>query len=212
MLLISLEQWRALVGVVDAGSYALAAEALGKSQSSVSYAVAQIEERTGVQVFRIQGRKAILTAEGKALYLRARYLLAEAGRLEKAAAQMALGHEAELDRGRHFDLRIPLAQHTDICSAQTDERWETRAILGEKIWLDRDVTAIRDDHLRAVRWIATGSSLCSVPLIIGLVWLDPWATAFGAAGMFFGQAWLLDRFAWLYETKRSCSSDVGRHG
>lgn len=115
-------------------------------------------------------------------------------------------------RGRHFDLRIPLAQHTDICSAQTDERWETRAILGEKIWLDRDVTAIRDDHLRAVRWIATGSSLCSVPLIIGLVWLDPWATAFGAAGMFFGQAWLLDRFAWLYETKRSCSSDVGRHG
>ncbi|CAD7047688.1 hypothetical protein RHAB21_03814 [Pseudorhizobium halotolerans] len=96
--------------------------------------------------------------------------------------------------------------------AQTDERWETRAILGERIWLDRDVTAIRDDHLRAVRWIATGSSLCSVPLIIGLVWLDPWATAFGAAGMFFGQAWLLDRFAWLYETKRSCSSDVGRHG
>ncbi|HEX2147497.1 MAG TPA: DUF6653 family protein [Pseudorhizobium sp.] len=25
---------------------------------------------------------------------------------------------------------------------QPDERWETRAILGEKIWLDRDVTAI----------------------------------------------------------------------
>ena len=85
-----------LVGVVDAGSYALAAEALGKSQSSVSYAVAQIEERTGVQIFRIQGRKAVLTAEGKAVYLRARYLLSEANRLEKAAAQMALGHEAEL--------------------------------------------------------------------------------------------------------------------
>lgn len=96
--------------------------------------------------------------------------------------------------------------------AQTDERWETRAILGEKIWLDRDVTAIRDDHLRAIRWIAIGSSLSSVPLIIGLVLLAPWATAFGVAGMFFGQVWLLDRFVWLYETKRSFSSDTGRNG
>lgn len=96
MGLISLEQWRALVGVVEAGSYALAADTLGKSQSSVSYAVGQIEERTGVELFRLQGRKAVLTSEGKALYLRAKFLLAEADRIEKAAAEMAVGHEAEL--------------------------------------------------------------------------------------------------------------------
>lgn len=96
MNFISLEQWRALVGVVDEGSYALAAEALNKSQSSVSYAVGQIEERTGVPLFQIRGRKAVLTIEGKALYLRARYLLSEAARIEKAAAEMAAGHAAEL--------------------------------------------------------------------------------------------------------------------
>ncbi|MCF6370954.1 LysR family transcriptional regulator [Rhizobium halophilum] len=131
MLLISLEQWRALVGVVDAGSYALAAEALGKSQSSVSYAVAQIEERTGVQVFRIQGRKAVLTAEGKALYLRARYLLSEATRLEKAAAQMALGHEAELRLAA--DIMFPPAMLIEAIQRHAADRQTVRVEVFETV-------------------------------------------------------------------------------
>ena len=35
---VSLEQWRALIAVVEAGGYAQAAEALHKSQSAVTYA------------------------------------------------------------------------------------------------------------------------------------------------------------------------------
>jgi DNA-binding transcriptional LysR family regulator len=41
---ISLEQWRALVAVVDDGGYAAAAEAIHKSQSAVTYAVQQVEK------------------------------------------------------------------------------------------------------------------------------------------------------------------------
>ncbi len=93
---ISLEQWRALVAVVDAGGYAQAAEALNKSQSTVSYAVGRIEDLLGVRAFEVQGRKAVLTAAGQALCRRARALLEEAGRLERAAGQMAAGWEAEL--------------------------------------------------------------------------------------------------------------------
>jgi DNA-binding transcriptional LysR family regulator len=40
---ISLEQWRALVAVVDEGGYAAAAEGIHKSQSAVTYAVQQVE-------------------------------------------------------------------------------------------------------------------------------------------------------------------------
>ena len=40
---ISLEQWRALLAVVEAGGYAQAAEALHKSQSAITYAVQKIE-------------------------------------------------------------------------------------------------------------------------------------------------------------------------
>lgn len=93
---ISLEQWRALVAVVDTGGYATAAEAMNKSQSTVSYAVRRIEELLGVELFTIAGRKAVLTDAGRVLYRRARTLVDEASRVEAAGAGLAGGWEAEL--------------------------------------------------------------------------------------------------------------------
>ncbi len=93
---ISLEQWRALVAVVDHGGYAQAANALNKSQSTLSYAVRRIETLLDVQVLAIQGRKAQLTAAGHMLVRRARALIEEASRLERAAALAAAGWETEL--------------------------------------------------------------------------------------------------------------------
>src|SRR3954467_3749718 len=93
---ISLDQWAALTAVVDAGGYAKAAETLHKSQSSVTYAVQQIESLLGVKAFAIQGRKAALTPAGQLLYRRARVLLEEAAGLEKAAKSASAGWEAEI--------------------------------------------------------------------------------------------------------------------
>lgn len=93
---ISLDQWRAFTAVVDAGSYAKAAETLHKSQSSVTYAVQQVESLLGVQAFRIEGRKAVLTPTGELLYRRARYLLDEASALEQASQRLSAGWEAEI--------------------------------------------------------------------------------------------------------------------
>jgi DNA-binding transcriptional LysR family regulator len=93
---ISLDQWSALVTVVEAGGYARAAEALNKSQSAVTYAVQKLENLLGVEVFEIQGRKAELTATGRLLYRRAKLLLDEAGGLERAARTLSAGWEAEI--------------------------------------------------------------------------------------------------------------------
>jgi len=93
---ITLEQWRALTAVVDAGGYAQAAAVMHKTQSSVSYAVQKLESVLGVEVFNVQGRKAVLTPTGQLLYRRARYLLDEAGALEKAAKKLSAGWEAEI--------------------------------------------------------------------------------------------------------------------
>ncbi len=93
---ISLEQWRALIAVVDAGGYAQAAEALHKSQSSVTYAVQRIEAQLEVKAFEIVGRRAQLTPVGQMLYRRARALVDEAGQLEKAARGLSAGWEAEI--------------------------------------------------------------------------------------------------------------------
>jgi DNA-binding transcriptional LysR family regulator len=93
---ITLEQWEALIAVVDAGSYAKAAERLNKTQSTVTYAVQKIESLLDVKAFDIVGRKAVLTPTGQLLYRRARVLLEEAGGLETAARRLSAGWEAEL--------------------------------------------------------------------------------------------------------------------
>jgi len=93
---ITLDQWRALAAVVEAGGYAKAAETLHKSQSTVTYAVQQIEAQLGVQAFRIEGRKARLTPTGELLFRRARYLLEEAAGVERSARRFSAGWEPEI--------------------------------------------------------------------------------------------------------------------
>ncbi|MGE0387094.1 MAG: LysR family transcriptional regulator [Gammaproteobacteria bacterium] len=93
---ISLDQWRTLVAVVDAGGYAQAAARLHKSQSTLTYAMQKLQRLLDVEVFEIRGRKAVLTAAGQVLYGRARALMEEAARLERAAATLAAGWEPEL--------------------------------------------------------------------------------------------------------------------
>jgi DNA-binding transcriptional LysR family regulator len=93
---ISLEQWRALIAVVESGGYAQAAEALHKSQSAITYAVQKLQSSLKVKAFEIEGRKAKLTPTGQMLYRRAKALFEEAGRLETASRAVSAGWEAEI--------------------------------------------------------------------------------------------------------------------
>ena len=93
---ISIEQWRCLVAVVDAGGYAQAAAVLRKSQSAITYGVQKLEALLGVKALAIVGRKARLTPNGEVLYRRAKTLLEEASALEGAAGHLAAGWESEL--------------------------------------------------------------------------------------------------------------------
>lgn len=93
---ISLDQWNALVSVVESGSYAKAAERLFKSQSTLTYAIQRLEELLGVKVFELRGRRAVLTPTGELLYRRGRSLVEEAARLERTASELAQGWEPEL--------------------------------------------------------------------------------------------------------------------
>lgn len=93
---ITLDQWRTLIAVVEAGGYARAADQLHKSQSTLTYAVQKFERLLGVKVFEMQGRKAVLTAGGQVLYRRGKMLMEEALRLERVAAGLAAGWEPEL--------------------------------------------------------------------------------------------------------------------
>lgn len=121
---ISLDQWRALLAVIDEGGYARAAEALRKSQSSISYAIGQLESQLGIRVFELQGRRAVPTAAGQLLYRRARLLLDEAAAVEQAACRLAAGVEAELRLA--VDLIVPAPLLLPCLARFTEQFPETR--------------------------------------------------------------------------------------
>ena len=93
---VTLDQWRTLQAVVDHGGFAQAAEVLHRSQSSVSYTVARMQEQLGVPLLRIDGRKAVLTEAGDVLLRRSRQLVKQASQLEDLAHHMEQGWEAEV--------------------------------------------------------------------------------------------------------------------
>jgi DNA-binding transcriptional LysR family regulator len=128
---ITLEQWRSLVAVVDAGGYAQAAEVLHRSQSSVTYAVQKLESSLNVKAFEIQGRKAVLTATGQTLYRRARALLEDAGGLERAARKVTAGWEAEISLA--VEVLFPTWLLLECLSRFGSESPETRIELFETV-------------------------------------------------------------------------------
>lgn len=93
---VTLEQWRTLMAVVDFGGYAQAAEALHKSQSSISYTVTKLQEQLGMVLLHIEGRKAVLTPAGQALLQRSRHLLDHAVELEQVASSLQQGWEPQV--------------------------------------------------------------------------------------------------------------------
>ncbi len=93
---ITLEQWYALVAVADLGTVAAAAEALNKSQSTVSYALSRLNKALPSPAFEAQGRGLKLTALGELLLKRARRLINDAEDTERLAAQFITAGSLEL--------------------------------------------------------------------------------------------------------------------
>lgn len=112
---ISLEQWLVFKTVVDEGSYAAAAEALNKSQSSISYILARLDDLLPAPVLELRGRKAELTEAGHALYRQAATLLEQARLVEQAAKYFASGWEPEVTLA--VDALTPMSPL--LCGLQT---------------------------------------------------------------------------------------------
>lgn len=92
----TLEQWSVLRTVVDAGSFASAAGQLNRSQSSVSYAINQLQERLGIALLQTEGRSARLTAAGQTLLAEVTPLIEDMRRLEARGRSLSAGHEARV--------------------------------------------------------------------------------------------------------------------
>lgn len=92
----TIEQWMVLQTVVEEGSYARAAERLCRSTSSVSYALTLLQDRLGVELLEIVGRKAALTEDGRLMLSQAQPLLAAFRQLESLAAGLREGVRSQI--------------------------------------------------------------------------------------------------------------------
>jgi DNA-binding transcriptional LysR family regulator len=128
---VSLDQWTALVAVVEAGGYAQASERLHRTQSTVTYTIKKLEDLLQVKVFEIRGRKAVLTPAGRVLYRRGKTLVSEAARLERAAAELARGFEPEIRLA--VDIIFPTWLLLDCFAVFGREHPDTRIELTESV-------------------------------------------------------------------------------
>lgn len=169
---ITLDQWHALLAVVDEGGYAAAAQALGKSQSAVSYAVQKIESELGVRAFMLDGRRARLTEIGNLLYRQAKALVEEAGRIEKTAIRFGHGWEpmVRIAADALFPHRYVLAALVELaeeCPLTRVEFQETVLSGSEEALLRQAADIVitgrvppgfMGDHLFRVRFVAVAAA------------------------------------------------------
>ncbi|MDR7344348.1 DNA-binding transcriptional LysR family regulator [Pantoea alhagi] len=87
------ESLQAFVETVEKGSFSAAARALGKSQSTVSAAIANLEADLGFKLFHRAGREPVLTEAGARALRQVQEILAASQRLDELAVR--LSHDSE---------------------------------------------------------------------------------------------------------------------
>ena len=95
-LRISLKQWKMFHAVIDSDGFFGAADSLHVTQSTISHAVAKLQEQLGVPLLALKGRKAQITEEGKILLERSRDLIRNAIELEELAENLRHGWGPEI--------------------------------------------------------------------------------------------------------------------
>ena len=99
---MKLDQIRAFIAVVEAGSFRSAADAIHKTQPSISAAVKTLENQYGLQLFDRDSYRPTLTSEGHAFFRQSKKLMSQVQQLEH------LGHD--LAHGAATPLRLCLGQ------------------------------------------------------------------------------------------------------
>lgn len=137
------------------GSFSAAARKLGKSQSTVSSAIANLEIDLGLTLFDRSSRKPKLTEHGRVMLGKVQEILAASDRLDRSASQLGGGLEARLsvvwsdtyqsdhfeDMLMAFEQRFPdlefeclIAEHGDLVSLVQSGRAQIGVVGAQSIY------------------------------------------------------------------------------
>ena len=82
---------------------------------------------------------------------------------------------------------------------RSTDNWASRAVMGERVWLNRATVPIPAHHERWAKGLTIASAAGLIPLAWGLVVQEFWLTAFGTLWTMGAKLWFIDRMAWLYD-------------
>ena len=93
---------------------------------------------------------------------------------------------------------------------RSTDNWASKAVLGERVWLNRKETPVPTHH-KIMPNILSGVSGIGLPFVIWGVWqLEIWPTLLGCVFVYAGKLWFLDRMVWIYENMKDVNQEYAR--
>ena len=83
--------------------------------------------------------------------------------------------------------------------AKSTKNWASKAVLGERVWANRDKIAVPEYHNNVPKILNIISSVGMGLSIYAIVVLSVWPAILGIALAYLGKSWYLDRMVWIYE-------------
>lgn len=183
---LSTEALQAFTQAAACGSLSAAARRLGKSQSTVSEAVARLEIDLGVELFQRGPRRLALTAAGTSLLAHAEAVLAAGDHLARHAARLAQGQEARLTlalsdayqtrqyeaRLLELDQRFPdlefeclIAEHADVLDLVSQGRAQLGLLAAQSAYPPDIAHASVASNAEFGLFVAPGHPLAELPRV-----------------------------------------------
>ncbi|NGN97951.1 LysR family transcriptional regulator [Grimontia sp. S25] len=137
--MFSYEHLAAFCATVEEGSYSKAARKLGKDRTTVREQIKALEDSYAIVLFDIQGKSAVVTEAGQAIYKQSQLLVRNSERLNTRLLKSYLEPITQLDIYHDVLVPAPLILHIE---AFMDKHYPDVKLN----WLHRN----RDDALKAV--------------------------------------------------------------
>jgi len=90
---------------------------------------------------------------------------------------------------------------------QSLDHWTSKAVLGERVWLNRDAVPIPVHHRTVPNILSAVSGIGMLFVLWGVFTFDLWPTVFGMALVYCGKLWFLDRMVWLWEDMKDADNE-----
>lgn len=87
------------------------------------------------------------------------------------------------------------------------DHWTSRAVLGERVWLNRDKVPVPVHHRTVPNILSAVSGIGLVFVIWGVLVFDLWPVLFGTVIVYLGKLWFIDRMVWLWQDMKDATEE-----